>query len=186
MTIRRACLILLIVALASTAALASVDGRWLHVRIEGHDSDDAVSINVPLSLVATLIPMIESDDLKGGRIRIDDHWDDDGIDIRELLAAVRDAPDADFVTIRSRDESLRVAKRNGYLIVETDETTGGDETLNIRIPLRVVEAMFTTGDELDLMAGLEALADYDDEDLVLIRDGDEAVRIWIDSSETGR
>jgi hypothetical protein len=179
---------LLLIVLASTAALAaSTDGRWLHIRVEEAHDDESVSINVPLSLVASLLPLVETDEFRGGRIRIDDHWDDDGIDLREVLDAVREAPDAEFITIRERDEVLRVSKDNGYLLVRTDERGGADdEVVNIRLPLAVVNAMFARDDEIDLMAGLEALADHSDGDLVMVRDGDETVRIWIDSSEHGR
>ena len=179
---------LLILALASTAALAvSIDGRWLHIRVEQAHNDESVSINVPLSLVASLLPLVETDEFRGGRIRIHDPWGEDGIDLREVMEAVREAPDAEFITVRERDKTLRVSKENGYLIVRTDEAgEDDDEVVHIRLPLAVVDAMLARDNEIDLMAGLEALADYDDGDLVMVRDGDEVVRIWIDSSETGR
>ena len=55
-----------------------------------------------------------------------------------------------------------------------------------RLPMDVVEALI--GDdpnELDLEAGLDALAAYDGEDLVAVESDDgESVRVWIDTTES--
>ena len=53
------------------------------------------------------------------------------------------------------------------------------------MPLEVVDAMVAGKDgELDLLAALEALADYDG-DLVTVESEDSFVRIWIDSTDSG-
>ena len=60
------------------------------------------------------------------------------------------------------------------------------EKVRVRFPLAVVEAL--VGDnpqELDLLAGLRALSEFEGEDLVRIDSEDESVRIWVDSSDTG-
>ena len=173
-----------ILVLVLVVGSASASGSWLHVRVEYHGSrPEHVSINVPLDLVEAILPMIEVDELRHGRLHV--HASElEGLDLRELLTALRDAPDAEYVKVQSDDETVRVAKENGYLIVRVDEQRG--DRVRIKIPLDVVEAMLTgNGDELDLIAGLRALAAHEGEDLVLVESDHESVRIWIDSNAEG-
>jgi hypothetical protein len=173
--------------LCSTAsvALAGLEGRWFHVRVEEHGEDgEYVNINLPLQLVESLLPTIETDEFSHGKITIDDA-DLEGIDLRAALTALRDTPDGEFVTVRSKDESVRVAKENGLLVIHAEEAD--DERVRVQMPLEVVDAMLATGEnELDLLAGLYALADYDGGDLITVQSDDSYVRIWIDSSEDGQ
>ena len=61
------------------------------------------------------------------------------------------------------------------------------EKVRVRMPLAVVDAL--VGDdagELDLVAALKALGEYEGDPLVDIESDDSSVRVWIDSSEVGR
>jgi hypothetical protein len=175
----------LLLALGAATALAAGE-RWLHIRVEdGGSRGEQVNINVPISMVSALLPMIEAEGFRGGKVRLDAHWNDDdlhGIDLREVVRALRDAPDAEFVTVRSDDEHVRVAKESGFVRIDVDES-GGDK-VRVVIPMTVVEALI--GDdpnELDVMAAIEALADYNGGDLVTVESDDERVRIWIDDRQ---
>jgi len=182
--LRRTTLVLIALLLFSTAALASLQDRWIHVRVQEHGGDDEyVAVNIPLQLVEALLPTIESDEIHGGRIVIDDD-DMDDIDLRAALEALRDVPDGEFVTVRSRHDSVRVAKERGFLVVNAEDHDG--EKARIRMPMAVVEAMIRgDGHEIDLLAALEALADTTDGDLITVESDDSHVRIWIDSNPTG-
>jgi len=187
---RRIAVALLVLALF--AAPAAATDQWLHVRVEeGGHGEETVNVNVPLSVVEAMLPMISVDELEHGRISLDDvdvdEFDMGGINLRELVLAFRDGPDADFVRIKGRDESVRVAKEGDYLIVLVEESDSyGAETVSIRLPFPVLEAMVATDDEsLDLVAGLRALREFEGEDLVRVESDDELVRIWIDSSQSG-
>jgi hypothetical protein len=180
---------LLLVALA-LPALASE--QWLHVRVEDHrHGDETVHVNLPLSVVEAMLPAISLDELERGKISLDelelDGLEMQGVDLREMLLAFRDGPDTDLVTVREGDETLRVAKEGDYLIVRAEEAGFDDfETLNVRIPFPVLEALVGGDrDTLDLAAGLRALREYEGEEFVRIDSEDESVRIWIDSSQTG-
>jgi hypothetical protein len=167
----------------TTVSFAGLEGRWLHVRVEEPGEDGEVLVNLPLSAVETILPTIEAEEFHGGRIILDDD-ELEGIDLRSMLEALKDTPDAEFVTVRSRDESVRVAKEHGLLVVLAEESDG--EKVRVTIPLAVVQAMLGAGEnELDLIAGLHALAEYDGGDLVTVQSEDTTVRVWIDSSETG-
>jgi hypothetical protein len=166
------------------SALAGSNGRWLHVRVdEGSQGGEKINVNIPLSLVQALIPAINTEEFHSGRV----HFGADeleGVDIREVLNALRDAPDADYVTIDGGDESIRVSKERGFLIVNVDEDRG--DRIRVRLPLNVVDALLGgDADELDLMAALDALADHGNGDLVTVESDDESVRIWIDSNDRG-
>jgi hypothetical protein len=177
-------LILGSILLLLVSSLAVAQDRWLHVRVQEHGNSDAtVNVNIPLSLIEALLPTIETDEFDGGVILLDD-VDFEGVDLREALVALRDAPDAEFVTIQSRDETVRVAKEDGFLLVNADEDRG--DRVRVRMPLSVVDAMLSpSGDRIDLIAGLRALSEFDGGDLVTVESDDETVRVWIDSSDTG-
>ena len=65
--------------------------------------------------------------------------------------------------------------------IDVDDRAAGDgETVRIRVPIRVVDALFSgEGDELNLRDALEELKDERGE-IVHVEGPDEDVRIWID------
>jgi hypothetical protein len=181
----------LALALAVAPAALAADA-WLHVRVEkGGDDPENVAINVPLEFAAKVLAAIDDEHLKGGKIVLDgdDHPD---VDMAALWQAVKDAPDAEFVTVRSHDENVRVAKDKGYLLVLADEAKdepGRSARVRIKVPLAVVDAMFgaagTTG-SMDLLGALRELQKGGHGELMTVEDGDETVRIWIDDRSESR
>lgn len=157
--------------------------RWLHVRVENPDSkDEIVRVNIPLELAEKVLPTINKDQFHNGRVKID-HFDCNGVDFHALLGAVRDAKDGEFVTVQSKDQDVRVAKQNNYFLVHVlDKQNSKRSAVEVRIPMRVVDALFSAGkDEVDLVAGLHALALQGDTELVSVKDHEETVRVWLDS-----
>jgi hypothetical protein len=164
---------------------ASAGDRWLHVRAQDLDGDEGnIVINLPLKTVEAMLPSIQTDVFHAGRIRIDGDGDSHDIDLRRIVEALRDAPDAEFVTVRTHDESIRVAKEQGFLLLRVDERDG--DQVHVRVPMAVVETLLSeSGDEMDLSGALNALADYEGGDLITIESNDGSVRVWIDASESG-
>jgi hypothetical protein len=104
-----------------------------------------------------------------------------------LLQAVRDSQDGEFVTVQSRDNDVRVAKQNGNLVVYVQEKrTSKEGRVEVRVPMSVVNALLSTtgGNELDLVAGIRALAAHGDAELVSVKDNRNTVRVWVDSKNT--
>ena len=51
---KRIFIALMLVFLVAVSFVGAAD-KWLHVRVEGHDDDERVSINVPLSMVESML-----------------------------------------------------------------------------------------------------------------------------------
>ncbi len=181
---RKGLMAMLVVLLAGGLAMAGTSGSWLHINVDedgGHG--ERVRVNIPLSLVQELLPLIKVDEFDRGRIRIDSLGLDDefeDIDLEELWQAIKDVGDAEFVRVQSDDNDVRVVKEGDWLLIQASE--GSDSEVEVRFPLAVVDALFSgEPGELDLLAAVDALAEHGrGGDLVRVHDGDTRVRIWID------
>jgi hypothetical protein len=170
--------------LAAGPALAS--DLWLHVHVSEGDPDDTmVKVNVPLNLVASILPKIDaSPHIEDGKLKFIDEFENEGVDIRGIWQDLRGAADGEFVTVRSKRENVRVAKEKGYMLVDVDALADGGETVRVRVPLSVMDALFSgEQDEVDLIAAIEALGQYEGEDLVRVESERETVRIWVDRQQ---
>ena len=170
-------------AKAPQAAASKTTDRWLHVRVVSSDAKgETVRINVPLELAEKVLPTISKDRLRDGKVKIDEARMQD-VDLRALLDAVRTSKDGEFVTVQSNDADVRVAKKDGQLLVHViDKENAKKSQVEIKIPMKVVDALFSAGkDELDLVAALHALSAQGDTELVSVKDRENTVRIWLDS-----
>lgn len=175
-------LVLVLAAAGMAAAQATPTERWLHVRVESTDArGELVRVNVPLSLAEKVLPAINHENLRNGKVSF--HGRMEGVDLRALLAAVREARDGEFVTVQSRDGEVRVAKQQGYLLVHArDNHRDKDGRVEVRVPMSVVDALVSAdANELDLVAGIRALAAHGDAELVSVKDNRNTVRVWVDS-----
>jgi hypothetical protein len=167
---------------AQTTESKSTD-RWLHVRVVSTEAKgETVRVNIPLELAEKVLPTINKDRLKDGKVRIDEaHMHD--VDLHAMLDAVRTSKDGEFVTVQSNDADVRVAKKGGQLLVHViDKEHAKKSQVEIKIPMKVIDALFSAGkDELDLVAALHALSAQGDTELVSVKDTENTVRIWLDS-----
>jgi len=185
---------LVVLAWVMTAGSAAAADRWVHVRvIENGEDGERVRINIPLSLAEKVLPTIKADKLREGKIRVGELTTDQ-VDLHALLEAVRDAQDNEYVTVDSRHETIRVAKSGGFMLIKVQEGQAeGSKTshdsarkhssnVDIKIPFPVVEALLSGGkDEINVLAAIHALGNYQNIDLVTVNDEDSTVRIWVDS-----
>jgi hypothetical protein len=186
---------LTVLAWLATATVALGAERWVHVRVnENGENGERVRVNIPLSLAEKILPTINADKLHNGKVRVDDR-DFHDVDLRALLEAVRTAQDNEYVTVESKHENVRVAKSGGFMLIKVREMphatkkdakeTPKVHTVDVKIPFAVVNALLSGDkDELDLLAGLRALGQYDNLELVTVNDEDSSVRIWIDTQNT--
>lgn len=173
-----------ITALAGSAIAAPAE-EYLHVNVQDPTNDGSVNVNLPLSMAEKILPAINNHDLHEGRVSIH-NAEMNGVDVRALLDAVRTAPDNEFVTVKDKDSDVRVAKANGNIIVHVIDKKNRQQTVDVTVPLKVVDALFSTtrNDELDVAAALRALRDAGDVLLVTVQGSGEKVRVWVDSRNT--
>jgi len=172
--------VLLIVAAGPTAAS---DDLWLHVFVQEDGEDgETVRVNVPIAFVEQVLPLIENEHIRGGKIVIPDHTELEGVDLRGIWEAVRETADGEFVTVEGRDENVRVAKQDGMLLVHVDDD---GEKVRVRLPLDVVDAAFSgEANQVDIVAALRVLGEtYPSHDVVTVEEGSTTVRVWIDTRQ---
>jgi beta-xylosidase len=185
-------------AQAAGASSSSSKEQWIHVRVEStEDKGETVRVNVPVEMAEKVLPAINKDKLRNGKVHMDAaHLEE--VDLRTVLDAVRTAKDGEYVMVQSKENDVRVAKSNGYLYIyvtdnsgawktnhkgQAAKTNGGKESkVEVKVPIKVVDALFSAGkDELDVVAALRALSANGDTELVNVKDSENTVRIWIDS-----
>jgi hypothetical protein len=170
---------------APAAMAGPTTERYLHVKVEDASKGESVNVNVPLSMAEKILPTINKGELHNGHVKIG-HADMDDVDIRALLDAVRTAPDNDFVTVKEKDQDVRVAKSNGNLVVHVRDGNKGGQKVDVTVPMKVVDALLSTAkdNELDVSAAIKALSDAGDSLLVTVEDASQHVRIWVDSKDS--
>jgi hypothetical protein len=179
---------LLAAALTLVSAAAAATGQWLHVAVDEHGPDGSnVRVNVPIDLVTKVLPLIRHEDLADGKVKLHLGQEEmSATDLRAIWEAVRSSRDGEYVTVDGPKDKVRVAKRGEFLLVEAAETGEKTEKVDVKIPVAVVDALFsgTEKDELNLTAAVEALARHGGGDFVTVESDDAHIRIWIDANES--
>ena len=168
-------------------AMAAPAEKYLHVKVEDPTQGESVNVNVPLSMAEKILPCINNHDLHDGKVSIRHHAAElNGVDVKGLLDAVRNAPDNEYVTVKDRDQDVRVAKSNGNIIVHVVDKENKEERVDVTVPMKIVDALVANmkNDELDVAAALRALSDAGDVLLVTVQDDAQKVRVWVDSKST--
>lgn len=170
---------------AATATRAGTTERYLHVKVDDAKNGESVNVNVPLSMAEKILPSVNKGNLHQGKVTIGDA-DMEGVDLRAILDAIRTAPDNEFVTVKETDQEVRVAKSNGNLIVHVKDNKKEGEKVDVTVPMKVVDALFSTTkkDELDIAAAIRALSDAGDILIVTVQNASQHIRVWVDSKNT--
>jgi hypothetical protein len=185
---------------SGSAAASSGAERWLHVKVDGaNDGDERVRVNVPLSLARTVLNSVQKGKLDHGVVHIN-HAHLEDVDVRGIVKALKNAQDGEYVTVEQRDCTVHVSKQGGMLLVHvTDHSaTKKDaadadkperhhhhQNVDVRVPLEVADALFSgSPDELNVGAALDLLSRHESIELASVKDGDQTVRIWMDTKTT--
>jgi hypothetical protein len=165
-----------------TPGLQAQGVPWIHVEvIESGDEPEKVNVNVPLALAEVALEVLPKDVTE----KISSKFQEKDIslaDLRKLWAELKNSGDAEFVTVESDDETVRVVREGQIIRVNVDDR-GGDEPEQVRveIPIEVVDALLSgEGEELNLRAAVQQLRNRRG-DLVNVDDGKSKVRVWIDA-----
>jgi len=192
-----------LLALAGAAALpagaqeaTATATPWLHVRVEEAKQSSKVAVNLPLSVVEAVLraspEMIE----RHGRIHFghfDDHHGVKLADMRRVWKELKDAGDAELVTVESDDENVKVQRKGDLVLVLVDQKPRTDkegkvrhagEQVRVEVPVSVVDALLSgEGDEANVEAAVLELRKRRG-DIVRVQDDDSHVRVWIDEQNT--
>lgn len=175
--------------LAEKKAAAS-DEPWIHIEVKERDGDDAaINVNLPLALAEAALAAV-SDDVTAHMHLDHRHGDLSVSDLRRMWNAMEDAGDAEFVTVEDGGETVRIYREGEFVFVKVDEKAG-EENVQIRMPVKVMDALLSgEGEQLDLQAAMASLTSLGGSsgELVRVEDGGDVVRIWIDkdSGSSGR
>jgi len=178
--------LLFLAVLVLSAGLASATSKmWVHVHVEDTAKEEKVKINLPISVIETMLPMIQEKGLREGRM----HFNNSDLkieDLRKVWKDIRDEGDMEFVSVESRNGNVRVYIQGNFLMVQPEEKAKNSK-VDIRIPLQVVDAMFSgNGNELNLTAAVKALRDSGVSDIITVKDDHTNVRVWIDDKNLGK
>lgn len=179
---RLAAVLLALTLAGSASALRAQGTPWIHVEvIESGDKAEKVNVNVPLALAQVALDVLPKDATE----KITSKFQEKGItlaDLRKVWSELKNTGNAEFVTVESDDETVRVV-REGQVIQVRVEDRGGDapEQVRVDIPIEVVDALLSgEGEELNLRAAIQQLSSRRG-DIVNVDDGKSKVRVWIDA-----
>jgi hypothetical protein len=170
--------------LLSTAAAWAQAEPWIHVRVTEHTADgNKVSVNVPLSLAQVALEVAPKDVLEKGQLKLREK-DISVADIRKLWTALKASGDAEFVTVEEKDKTVRIARAGDQLRIDVRDPSDKKESVQIRMPLAVVDALLSgAGETMDVGAAIAQLKGQRGE-IVTVEGSDNQVRIWIDESRS--
>ena len=153
---------------------------WLHVRVQEKGKAESVKVNVPMSLIQTVLPLIEDQAIKSGHIDIEDqHFTVP--QLREIWQEIQSQGDYELASIDSNETRVRVALEGNELLVRSEE--GSETQVMARVPKQFVDALLSgQGDELNISAAIGVIQTIGAQELVNITDDDTVVRVWIDAS----
>lgn len=168
--------------LSLTAPIWAQTSSWLHVEVnEGGDKASQVNVNLPLSIAKAALGMAPQKFTEKALEKLSDH-DISIADIRTLWAEIKQAGNAEFVTVQEKDETVRVARDGEWMRIRVEKTTGKAERVHVDIPLRVVDALLSGDSEsFNLLAAVNEL-EGNNGDIVRVEDGNDKVRVWIASN----
>lgn len=174
----------LTVALLLSAAAAWAQAEpWIHLRVTENDDGQKVSINVPLSLAQVALEVAPRDVMEKGRLKLREK-NISVADLRRLWTELKASGDAEFVTVEEKDKTVRFARAGDYLQVDVRDQSEKHETVQIRMPLAVVDALLSgEGESMDVGAAIAQLKGQRGE-IVTVEGSDSHVRIWIDESRS--
>jgi hypothetical protein len=176
-----------------TALQAASDSPWIHIEVrEDGGSQTKVDLNLPLSLVQVALDVAPEKIISNGHIKIDHHGHHDLSisDLRRMWQELRDAGEAEFVTVEEDDEKVKITREGDHLRIDVEDRSyhgkSETETVHVKVPVSVVDALMSgDGEELNLRDALELLKNERGE-IVRVEGGDSNIRIWIDERKSRR
>ena len=170
----------IVVLVAAQTALAQDTNRWVNVHVTENESHTNVEVHLPLSLVLTVLRNVDVENFHGGRVDLDIDEDVD-INLPEILAAVKDAPDGKFVTVTSDEADVNVHKQGGTLYINVNQKEDEMAKVEVTMPMELMDALrFGEQNTLDVAALLQSLDKLPNGELVKVTSNEANVRVWVE------
>jgi hypothetical protein len=178
---------LLVLSVAGAAA-AQTGTAWLHVRVEEAKQSSKVSVNLPMTVVEAVLKASPEIIEKHGKVHFGEEHGLKMADIRKAWKALAQAGDAEFVTVDSEDENVRVMRKGDLVqvFVDAKPKAGKEgkpakaEEVRVEVPVSLVDAFLSgEGEEGNLDAAIAELQKRRG-DIVRVKDDDSNVHVWID------
>jgi hypothetical protein len=156
--------------------------RFLRMKVEdlkseGHPTN--VSLSVPYGLVSGALRFASL-----GKVRreLDLHFDHsvDASEIRTIVQELKEKPDGTDIVRTHEGDEIHVRKNGDEATMEVRKAEHPEETVTLRLPWRLIEAVSTADRDLDVDALLAQLRHAERGDLLEVTAPDAHVRIWID------
>ncbi len=193
--------------LPAAGAAAQTNTAWLHVRVDEAQKASKVRVNLPMTVVDAVLKATPDLIEEHGKVNFGEHHGMKLADCRRAWKQLMAAGDAEFVTVESDDENVRVQRKGDLVVVYADHKGRparakaeaekpeaakpeaapkghGAGEVRIEVPVSLVDALLSgEGENVNLQA---ALADVQKRrgDIVRVHDTDADVRIWIDDQNT--
>ena len=173
---------------AATTAAAQTGAAWLHVRVEEAKQASKVSVNLPMTVVEAILKASPEMIEKHGKVQFGEEHGLKMADIRKAWKALAQVGDAEFVTVESEDENVRVARKGDLVQVFVDAKPkagkeakpGKAEEVRVEVPVSLVDAFLSgEGEEGNFDAAIAELQKRRG-DIVRVKDDDSNVHVWID------
>ena len=169
----------LLALVALPAVPARADAPWIHIRVEEAKEQSRVRVNLPLSVVEVALEaapeIIEEHakiDLADEKFKIES--------LRKVWKELSAAGDAEFMTMESDDENVKVVRRGDLVQVFVESQKEGGQEVTIEIPVALVDAALSgEGSEINIKAAVAQLQSQRG-NIVTVREPETTVRIWID------
>jgi hypothetical protein len=174
--------------LPAAQAAAQTGSAWLHVRVEEAKQASKVAVNLPMTVVEAILKASPEMIEKHGKIHFGDHHGMKMADLRKAWKALAEVGDAEFVTVESEDENVRVVRKGDLVQVfvdgkgktDKDGKVSKGEEVRVEVPVSLVDAFLSgEGEEGNIQAAVAELQKRRG-DIVRVKDDDSSVRIWID------
>lgn len=164
---------------AGGLAMAQSRGPWLHLEVKENKTEPvSVKVNLPVSLLDVALNVIKDEKLRDGRIKLS-HSEISVADMKKIWTELKNAGNADFVTVEKRAETVRVSRAGDFVLVKVTEKQ--EPKVDLKIPVSVVDALLEgPGDELNLKAAVAAMLQKQVGDILTVHANNTQVRLWID------
>jgi hypothetical protein len=157
--------------------------RFLRMTIEDHDGrhgrPERLSFSVPYGFVrgglrfASLGRLHRELDFRLGDPVASE-------EVRSIWKEISEKPEGGEVVRKRECDEVRIRKEGGFLTIVQTKDQSPDETVTLRIPMKLLEAIAAKDRNLDVDAILSELRNLDRGELLDVKARDARVRVWIE------